>query len=161
MYVDGYVGYEVTSIEEVVNAKNAGLTIIDSDGFSFTYEEEDEDGMRDPTDEEVTERVQDALKSKSGVYAAFYLDCGKVVPDKATTLQSEYYVGDTVYYMDDNKIYKSTIKTIQLAITDDKGLRFENRMLLKNGEVRNEKEIAKSPAELAEKLVKNAEERGI
>lgn len=161
MYVDGYVGYEVTGIEEVVNAKNAGLTIIDTEGYSFTYEIEDEDGMREPTDEEVTERIQDALKSKSGVYAAFYLDCGTVVPDKPTTLQSEYYIGDKVYYMDDNKIYKATINTIQLAISDNNGIRHENRLLLKNGEVRCEKEVAKSPAELAEKLVANAEERGI
>ena len=113
---NGLVGYRVETIQQVIKAQEAGLSIIDKYGDAFNHLVEEEDCDREPTEAEIFERIQQAVKDGQEIYAAFYLDCGKVVPEANTTLQSKFFVGQYVYTMHDNKIVKAKIGTIQMAM---------------------------------------------
>lgn len=121
VFDNDYVGYKLNDIKQVVNAMAAGMQICNADGYYFderievTDPETGEETDRDPTDEEIMMRIQEAMQNEYDVYASFYLDCGKVVDDKMTTLQSDFYVGQIVYFMSDNKISKGTIVQIDFA----------------------------------------------
>ena len=121
VFDNDYVGYKLNDIKQVVNAMAADMQICNADGYYFdepievTDPETGEETDRDPTDEEIMMRIQEAMQNEYDVYASFYLDCGKVVDDKMTTLQSDFYVGQIVYFMSDNKISKGTIVQIDFA----------------------------------------------
>lgn len=62
------------------------------------------------------QRITEALASGTGkVFAAFRLNGHQVVDDQATTLQSRFAVGQSVYTLENNKIAKGTIEYISLA----------------------------------------------
>lgn len=72
---------------------------------------------RAPTDDEILQSIQEAMENEYPVYATFYLDCGMVVDNKATTLQSSFYVGQRVFYIKNNKIQSKCIFRILLTKT--------------------------------------------
>lgn len=121
VFNNGYVGYKVNTIKEVVNAQAAGLKICNENGYYFNdyievvNPETGEDEERAPTDDEILQSIQEAMENEYPVYATFYLDCGKVVPDKATTLQSSFRLGQKVYYMSENRIASGNIMQIDFA----------------------------------------------
>lgn len=120
-FENGYVGYRVNTIKEVINAQAAGLKICNESGYYFddyietVNPETGENEERAPTDDEILQSIQEAMENKYPVYATFYLDCGKVVDDKATTLQSDFYIGEPVYYMSNNSVALGEIVQIDMA----------------------------------------------
>lgn len=118
---NGYVGYRVNTIKEVINAQAAGLKICNEDGYYFNNyievvnPETGNEEERTPTDDEIFQNIQEAMENECQLYATFYLDCGKVVDDKATTLQSDFYIGEPVYYMSDNRVALGEIVQIDMA----------------------------------------------
>lgn len=155
---DGIVAQRVYTLQQVINAQAAGFGIVDEDGEDFMYWIEDENGERESNDKETFDRIAEAMQKGTPIYASFYLDCGKVVKEAATTLQSEYYVGQDVYYLIGNRLAKGTIKTIQIAERLKNRIRETNiRIRLDNGQVRMENEIGKTIEELFDNARKEYE----
>lgn len=118
------IGFEVTNIADAAKARELGLSIQSENGFSYDYPQEftDEDGNdeeRDPTDTEIYQRIQDALADGTSIFATLQLDNDTVVPNAATTLQSDFRIGQTVYTMHDNRITQGEIVYISLSRYDD------------------------------------------
>lgn len=122
-FENGYVGYRVNTIKEVINAQTAGLKICNESGYYFNNyietvnPETGENEERAPTDDEILQSIQEAMENEYPVYATFYLDCGDVVSHKLTTLQSNFHVGQEVFYMKGNKIQSKYIFRILLIET--------------------------------------------
>lgn len=114
-----FIGREVENIQEVVKGMAANMSFADQDGTGFWYDVEEEDGCtyREPTEQEVFERIQECLTNGGKVYIGLFLDMSKytVVPAKCTNLQSEFAIGQEVYTIQDNKIIKGKIDTIQIV----------------------------------------------
>lgn len=116
-----FMGIEVDNITDAMKAKEIGLDLISENGDVFGYDIEDEDGNERPmTDEEICKDILKTFELGGKVYAGSYLDNGTIVSDgKATLLESDYKVGQTVYFMKDNKPTGGTISTIELTIHAD------------------------------------------
>lgn len=121
-FSDGYVGIKLESVSEIMkyNAINNLFCICDEVEYYFDeyVSETDPDGNEtehEPTENEKLERILESFKNGQTLYATFRLDCGEVVPCKNTTLQSDFYVGQEVYVMHDNKITKTTIEQLVLV----------------------------------------------
>ena len=121
--VGNFVGFEVSTIQEVVKAQACGLAITDKDANTYDYyfSEENEDGEyidRDPTDQEVFNKIAEDIKNGNTLLAGFWLDTDKyqIVPTAATTLQSNFHVGQEVYTMRGNKIVKAELTHIWLSL---------------------------------------------
>lgn len=118
-----FVGYEVESVQEVVKGLAANMQFANQDGVGFCYdeEEEDEDGnttYREPTEQEVFDRIQDFMLNFDGVvYMGMFLDNSKymVTPYKITTLQSDFCVRQRVYIVHDNKIVYAQVQKVQMV----------------------------------------------
>ena len=124
--VGNFVGFEVTTIQDVVKAQACGLVITDKDGYEYTYdiEEEDENGEyfdREPTDKEVFDRIVQDIAHGNTLVAGFWLDTDKVqvVPRAAITLQTDFYIGQKVYAMRNNKIIEGKIVHLTLTRSAD------------------------------------------
>lgn len=122
MFSNNYVGIKLESVSDVMkyNALRNIFSICNDaeDYFDEHIGEEDEDGNyieREPTDDEKLESILKAFNAGESLYATFWLDCGDVVPVKATTLQSDFYVNQEVFFMQDNKICKGYIREINLS----------------------------------------------
>lgn len=94
-FFDGYVGIKINSISEILryNALEGIFSIWSEheDTFEDYVEVTDDDGNvteREPTENEKLERILEAFKNGTTLYATFWLDCGKVVP------QGEHYVAE-------------------------------------------------------------------
>lgn len=118
---DGYVGVKINSISEIMkyNALKEIFSIWseNEDTFEDYVEVIDDNGNvteREPTENEELERILEAFKNGTTLYATFWLDCGKVVPNANTTLQSNFRVGQEVFFMDENKICSKLIFRILL-----------------------------------------------
>lgn len=117
-----YVGIKINSISEIMkyNALKEIFSIwSDDDDTSFDdyVEITDDNGEvteREPTENEKLERILEAFKNGIGLYATFWLDCGKVVRCAETTLQSNFRVGQEVFFMKENKICSKHIFRILL-----------------------------------------------
>lgn len=127
--VGNFVGFEVTTIQDVVKAQACGLVITDKDGNEYTYdiEEEDENGEyfdREPTDKEVFDRIAQDIAHGNTLVAGFWLDTDKVqiVPRANLTLQTDFYIGQKVYTIRDNKVTKVVIKHVWLSRGEDSSL---------------------------------------
>lgn len=137
------IGVEVKNVQDIGKAQAAGLIITDESGLKYEYqvevEERDEDGeidvsYRDPTEQEIFERITNALADGEKVYATMTISNDFMVCDKAaTTLQSGFRVGQQVYYMKNNEIVSKHIFRILLsetAPTPEKGYRNEEGIKL-------------------------------
>lgn len=121
------IGFEVATANDVIKAQELGLYICnkDEDYFDFYVTEQDEDGNeteREATKDERTERMIKALREGQQLYATFNFDGSgmKAVKDSATILASDFYIGQTVYTMQDNKIVSGTILYLSLSQSKDK-----------------------------------------
>lgn len=129
--IGNFVGFEITTIQEVVKAQACGLVITDKDGGDYHYEFEDEDENgdvfdREPTDKEVFDRIAEDIANGHTLVAGFWLDTDKVqvVPRAAITLQTDFHIGQEVYTMRNNKIIEA--KVHRLWLTQGGETYFEN-----------------------------------
>ena len=119
---DNLVGVEIYTIQDVVKAQAAGLKLINKDGIGYDYSVviEDEDGEnaeREPTEQEVFERITKDLAEGDEVYACMGIaDDWSVQEKAATTMRTNFYVRQKVYLMRDNKIVEDEIIYINMVI---------------------------------------------
>lgn len=154
-----FVGREIENVQDLVKALAAGMNIADADGngYSGGYEVEDENGnydWHDKTDEELFADMRADLDGGCELYAGYFLDCGMyhIIPNKATTLQSDFYTGQEVYTMRDNKIAKDKILYINLVIGKEGK---ENKYILygAQGKYTSEQDIFATKEELVKSLL--------
>lgn len=115
---DNLVGIEVHTIQDVVKAQAAGLVFVNKDGIGYEYWIEDEESgeEREPTEQEIFNRIAKDLAEDSEVYACMYIADDWCVQENAkTTMRTNFYVGQEVYLMRDNKIAKDKILRINLV----------------------------------------------
>lgn len=115
---DNLVGVDVTTIQDVVKAQAAGLYLLNKDGLSYECEVVDEDSgeEREPTEQEVFNRITKDLSEGNEVYACMYIEGGWCVQEKATTtMRTNFYVGQKVYLLRGNKIEVDEICSIHLV----------------------------------------------
>lgn len=119
---DNLVGFEVYTIQDVVKAQDAGLELINKGGMGYDYsvfieDEDGEDAEREPTEQEVFERITKDLAEGDEVYACMGIaDDWSVQEKAATTMRTNFYVGQKVYLMRDNKIVEDEIIYINMVI---------------------------------------------
>lgn len=119
---DNLVGVEIYTIQDVVKAQDAGLELINKDGIGYDYsvvieDEDGEDAEREPTEQEVFERITKDLAEGDEVYACMGIADDWSVQEKAvTTMRTNFYVGQKVYLMRDNKIVEDEIIYINMVI---------------------------------------------
>lgn len=119
---ENLVGFEVYTIQDVVKAQAAGLELINKDGIGYDYsvvieDEDGEDAEREPTEQEVFERITKDLAEGDEVYACMRIaDDWSVQEKAATTMCTNFYVGQKVYLMRNNKIVEDEIIYINMVI---------------------------------------------
>lgn len=115
---DNLVGIEVHTIQDVVKAQAAGLVFVNKDGIGYEYWIEDEVSgeEREPTEQEIFDRITKDLAEDSEVYACMYIANDWCVQENAkTTMSTNFYVGQEVYLMRNNKIVTDEIIYIDLV----------------------------------------------
>lgn len=115
---DNLVGIEVHTIQDVVKAQAAGLVFVNKDGIGYEYWIEDEESgeEREPTEQEIFNRIAKDLAEDSEVYACMYIANDWCVQKRAvTTMRTNFYVGQKVYLMRNNKIVTDEIIYIDLV----------------------------------------------
>lgn len=115
---DNLVGVEINTIQDVVKAQAAGLGLVDKDGWGYDYTlEDDESGEeRDPTEKEIFDRITKDLAEGKEVYACMGIANDWCVQENAkTTMRTNFYVGQKVYLMRDNKIAEDEVIRINLV----------------------------------------------
>lgn len=127
IYIFGHmVGVEVENIQDVVKAQEIGFYLSDEqgNGYNYTFMREDEEGNEvecEPTEQEIFERVSTALADGEKVYACMTLSPDWDVQRYANThLKTNFYVGQQVFTMRDNKIAEKTISRIIMEKNKDK-----------------------------------------
>lgn len=116
---DNLVGVEINTIQDVVKAQAAGLNLLNKDGLGYKYEviNEESGEEREPTEQEVFDRINKDLSEGNEVYACMFIGDGWCVQEKAaTTMRTNFYVGQKVYLMRDNKIVEDEIIYINMVI---------------------------------------------
>lgn len=115
---DNLVGVEINTIQDVVKAQAAGLNLLNKDGLGYKYEviNEESGEEREPTEQEVFNRINKDLSEGDEVYACMRIaDDWSVQEKAATTMRTNFYVGQKVYLMRDNKIVEDEIIYITLV----------------------------------------------
>lgn len=115
---DNLVGVEVNTIQDVVKAQAAGLELVDKDGWGYDYTTDDEETGEEvePTEKEIFDRITKDIADGKEVYACMTLANDWCVQENAkTTMRTNFYVGQEVYLMRDNKIAKDKILRINLV----------------------------------------------
>lgn len=115
---ENVVGVRVENIKDVVKAQAAGLLITNENGYGYDYHIEDEkDGVEcEPTEQEVFERIAKDINEGNKVYACMILSHDlRVMEETNTIIQSDFYVGQKVYTMHENKIVKGEIRYLSLS----------------------------------------------
>lgn len=116
---DNLVGIEVHTIQDVVKAQAAGLNLLNKDGLGYEYEviNEESGEEREPTEQEIFNRIAKDLAEDNEVYACMYIANDWCVQKRAvTTMRTNFYVGQKVYLMRDNKIVEDEIIYIDMVI---------------------------------------------
>lgn len=157
-----FVGREIESLQEVVKGMAAGMDFADEEGAGFTSDvEEEDDNYREPTEQEVFERIKEAFEDDNKkVYMGWFLDYDyQIVPRKRTILQSYFQVGQSVYIMYKNKICKAQIYSISLKAEKGDGYQIRKTasyhlMFPYSEKEYRENEIFFSKDELVEHLLK-------
>lgn len=116
---ENYVGVEVKSIQDVVKAQAAGLIITDESGCRYNYWDVDEETgeEREPTEQEIFDRItKDLADDKHAVYACMEIMDGLyIAKEYNTVMHTDFYVGQKVYLLRDNKIVEDEIIYISLV----------------------------------------------
>ncbi len=115
---DGFVGVEVKNIQDVVKAQAAGLIFVREDGWIFDdyIEDEETEEEREPTEQEIFERITKALADGEKVFACMELMDGLCVRETSITIMhTNFFIGQKVYLLRDNKIVEDEIIYISLV----------------------------------------------
>lgn len=115
---DNFVGVEINTIQDVVKAQAAGLKFVDKEGWGYdvyTIDDEETGEEREPTEQEIFERITKDLSEGKEVYACMELSSDWEVQERAKThLTTNFYVNQQVYLLRNNKIAEKTITRIIL-----------------------------------------------
>lgn len=118
------VGVEINTIQDVVKAQAAGLKLVDKEGWGYdvyTIDDEETGEEREPTEQEIFEHITKDLQEGKEVYACMELSPDWEVQERAKThLTTNFYVGQQVFTMRNNKIVEETIKRIIIEKNEDK-----------------------------------------
>lgn len=121
---DNFVGVEINTIQDVVKAQAAGLKLVDKEGWEYsiyTIDDEETGEEREPTEQEIFEHITEDLSKGKEVYACMELSPDWEVQERAKThLKTNFYVGQQVFLMRDNKIAEKTISRIIIEKNEDK-----------------------------------------
>ena len=121
---DNFVGVEINTIQDVVKAQAAGLKLVDKEGWEYsiyTIDDEETGEEREPTEQEIFEHITKDLSEGKEVYACMELSYDWEVQERAKThLKTNFYVGQQVFLMRDNKIAEKTISRIILEKNEDR-----------------------------------------
>lgn len=124
MYFEDFkvLGFELESVQDVINALNLGLNIVSENGDFLNGDREGEDGNERPaTTDEIIEDAQTAFRVDDKIYAVIPVPTDKMlVPCMPTNLSSGFYVGQDVYTLQDGKIRKAKILRIWLSEGSEK-----------------------------------------
>lgn len=130
------VGVEINTIQDVVKAQAAGLKLVDKEGWEYniyTIDDEETGEEREPTEQEIFEHITKDLSEGKEVYACMELSSDWEVQERANTcLKTNFYVGQQVFLLRDNKIAEKTISRIVLEKREDCKDRECCKLLLKN-----------------------------
>lgn len=155
------IGFEVKSAKDIFAAKELGLFICNEEEYYFDDVVTDDGDMdREPTEDEKTERAIEYLKTGGKVFATFYSGNYMLVDKRNTTLQTDFFIGQEVFFMQNNKICKGVIFSVNFRIEKngkvtggrDKFLTF-NLMYPHNGKEYGENEVFTSKEKLIEHLI--------
>lgn len=117
---DHLVGFEVNTFRDAVKAQAAGLMLVNKDGIGYDYpivieDEDGEDSERVPTEDEIFSRIGNDLAEDKEVYACMTIaNDWRVQENAKTTMSTNFYVGQKVYLLRDNKIVEDDIVYISL-----------------------------------------------
>lgn len=118
------VGVEIMNIQDVVKAQAAGLKFVDKEGWGYdvyTIDDEETGEEREPTEQEIFERITKDLSEGKEVYACMELSSDWEVQERAkTNLKTNFYVGQQVFTMRNNKIAEMKISRITIEKNEDK-----------------------------------------
>lgn len=121
---DNFVGVEINTIQDVVKAQAAGLKLVDKEGWEYsiyTIDDEETGEEREPTEQEIFERITKDLSEDKEVYACMEISSDWEVQERAKThLTTNFYVGQQVFTMRDNKIAEMKISRITIEKNEDK-----------------------------------------
>lgn len=121
---DNFVGVEINTIQDVVKAQAAGLKLADKEGWEYsiyTIDDEETGEEREPTEQEIFEHITEDLSKGKEVYACMELSSDWEVQERAKThLTTNFYVGQQVFLMRDNKIAEKTISRIIIEKNEEK-----------------------------------------
>lgn len=112
------VGVEINTIQDVVKAQAAGLELVNKDGWGYNYTTDDEETgeEREPTEQEIFNRIAKDLAEDNEVYACMYIaDDWCVQRNAKTNLLCDFYLHQHVYTMHENKIVEGEIVYLSLA----------------------------------------------
>lgn len=115
---DNLVGIEVHAIQDVVKAQAAGLNLLNKEGLGYEYEviNEESGEEREPTEQEIFNRIAKDLAEDNEVYACMYIANDWCVQRNAkTNLLCDFYLHQHVYTMRGNKIVEGEIVYLSLA----------------------------------------------
>lgn len=116
---ENYVGVEVKSIQDVVKAQAAGLIITDECGCRYNYWDVDKETgeEREPTEQEIFDRItKDLADDEHAVYACMEIMDGLyIAKEYNTVMHTDFYVGQKVYLLRNNKIVEDEIIYISLV----------------------------------------------
>lgn len=153
MFSNDYVGIKLESVAEVMKYHALSNIFSICNEYEYYFDEYVEEGEgdnwaeREPTESEKLERILQAFSRGDELFATFWLDCGKVVPRAATTLQTDFHLMQKVYIMHDNKIKELVIVKIMLTtsahkVADNTKLNSDPRYIKGNASVELAKEDA-------------------
>lgn len=118
------VGVEINTIQDVVKAQAAGLKLVDKEGWEYsiyTIDDEETGEEREPTEQEIFEHITKDLSEGKEVYACMELSSDWEVQERAKThLTTNFYVGQQVFLLRDNKIAEKTITRVILEKNEDR-----------------------------------------
>lgn len=121
---DNFVGVEINTIQDVVKAQAAGLKLVNKEGWEYsiyTIDDEETGEEREPTEQEIFEHITEDLSKGKEVYACMELSSDWEVQERAKThLTTNFYVGQQVFLMRDNKIAEKTISRIIIEKNEEK-----------------------------------------
>lgn len=153
---DNFVGVEINTIQDVVKAQAAGLKLVDKEGWEYsiyTIDDEETGEEREPTEQEIFEHITEDLSKGKEVYACMELSSDWEVQERAKThLTTNFYVGQQVFLMRDNKIAEKTISRIIIEKNGDKEVC--KLLLIYDSKYTNGVDVFATKEELVESLLK-------
>lgn len=153
---DNFVGVEINTIQDVVKAQAAGLKLVDKEGWEYsiyTIDDEETGEEREPTEQEIFEHITKDLSKGKEVYACMELSSDWEVQERAKThLTTNFYVGQQVFTMRDNKIAEKTI--IRVILEDSKEKECCKLLLKYDNAYTKDKDVFATKEELVESLMK-------